>query len=97
MKWEDDIMKMIDYKQALPTIQKQLKHCTSMQCTLATFKKDRQLIITKENDHYHLLENGYIKDEYDGLSEKELIKCLKKQMKVEFPRSHKLYIDIKVH
>ena len=88
-------MKMIDYKQGPTLVQKQLKHALKITLTLTTYKRDRRLIIKKTEEDYFIKEEGYYHQTFTFDNEKEMIKQLKKQMKIEFPRSHKLYMDIK--
>lgn len=88
-------MKMIDCKQAITTVSKQFKTQHDVQVILTTYKRDRRLIITKQNQHFYLQEEGYERDCFDCETEKELLKLLKKKIKIEFPRSHKLYMATK--
>lgn len=88
-------MKMIDHNHAQQMIQKQFRINDNVHVVLATYKRDRKIEITKTGDKFSVTEAGYKRETVDGLTQKEALSQLKKRMKVEFPRSHKLYIAFK--
>lgn len=90
-------MKMINYNQAKATLQKQIKTHHAFTLTFTTYKRDRKIHIKKQGNDYQLIEEGYIHETFDTLSEKEMMSLFKKKMKVEFPRSHKLYMGLTLH
>lgn len=87
-------MKLVSYQQVPSFLQKQSKNKMQCEMIVASFKRDRKIQIHKDNETYTLLTDGYEHEAYPELSEKEMYKLLKKKMKLEFPRSHKLYVDI---
>lgn len=87
-------MKMVPYQQSIAFLQKQSKTKDKCTMTVASFKRDRKIHLYKEGDVFTLETAGYEHDRFEALTEKEAFKLLKKKMKVEFPRSHKLYIEI---
>lgn len=88
-------MKMINRNNTQAMIQKQIKTNDHLFVTIATYKRDRKIYIEKKGDQYTLTQDGYHHDSFESLTEKEMFSLLKKKMKIEFPRSHKLYIAFK--
>lgn len=88
-------MKMIDRNHAQQMIQKQFRINDKVHVTLATYKRDRKIELDKQGDKFTVIEAGYKRETVTGLTQKEALSQLKKRMKVEFPRSHKLYIAFK--
>lgn len=88
-------MKMIDRNHAQPMIQKQIRINDCLHVTLATYKRDRKIELIKDHEQFTLIETGYKKETISDLTQKEALSLLKKRMKIEFPRSHKLYIAFK--
>ena len=61
---------------------------------LLTFKKDRKVTIIKEESTYTLHEDGFFKETFSNLDDKELRKLLKSMIKKEFPRSNRLHLTL---
>ena len=62
---------------------------------LLTFKRDRKVVIIKMAEHsVNVLQDGFEIKEYIDLSEPELMKLLHQLRKIEFPRSHKFFMEI---
>lgn len=57
-----------------------------------TYKKDRSIIVEKTGDSFKIMEKGYRSIIWDSLTEKEVLKKVKKLQKIEFPRSNKFYL-----
>lgn len=58
---------------------------------LLTFKKDRKVTIIKETDGYTLYEDGFYKEIFPDLDNRQLKKLLKSMVRREFPRSNRLH------
>lgn len=54
---------------------------------IRTYKRDRSVVIEKDDDKFNVYENGFNKEEFKGLTEDELKKLLKTLCRREFPRS----------
>ncbi|MGL4989552.1 MAG: hypothetical protein ACRC57_00060 [Sarcina sp.] len=61
---------------------------------LLTFKKDRKVTVIKETENYTLHEDGFYKESFFDLDDKELKKLLKSMVRREFPRSNRLHLTI---
>lgn len=61
---------------------------------LLTFKKDRKVTIIKENESFTLYEEGFYKEVFKELDNKELKKLLKSMVRREFPRSNRLHFQL---
>ncbi|EGT5620121.1 hypothetical protein BUL45_13750 [Clostridium perfringens] len=60
-----------------------------------TFKKDRQVEIEKiDNRLFNVIENGFDRNVFLNLDEKNLKRTLKYLQKKEFPKSNKLWYKI---
>lgn len=55
---------------------------------IRTYKRDRRIIIEKEEDSYNLYEDGFEKESFMSISKEELKKLLKVMQRKEFPRSN---------
>ena len=57
---------------------------------IRSYKRDRIIyLIRKTEDHYHIIENGFYKDEFQ-ITFSEIRSLFKKILKKEFPRSHRI-------
>lgn len=61
---------------------------------LLTFKKDRKVTVIKETENYTLYEDGFYKESFFNLDDKDLKKLLKSMVRREFPRSNRLHLTI---
>lgn len=61
---------------------------------LLTYKKDRKVTVIKEENSYTLHEDGFYKETFSELDEKELRKLLKTMVRKEFPRSNRLHLNL---
>ena len=87
-------MKLISYNQTEPMLKKHFNQKNQTTAKVTTYKRDRYFIITKRDHLFTIEEHGYKHLTFENLSDKEVFKTLKKRMKIEFPRSHKLYLKI---
>lgn len=62
---------------------------------IKSFKKDRLLICTKENETFLIVEKGFQTKEYSLIEMKETEKLLNKLIDFEFPRSTNLWYSFK--
>lgn len=62
--------------------------------SLLTFKKDRKITIIKNNNCFSLYEEGFSKERFFNLNNKDLKKLLKTLGRKEFPRSNKLHLEV---
>lgn len=62
--------------------------------SLLTFKKDRKITIIKNNNSFSLYEDGFSREIFLNLDNKNLKKLLKTLGRKEFPRSNKLHLEI---
>lgn len=76
-------------------IKKRVQTVKSFHITLTTWKRDRRIEIIKNNGSCEYRENGYEKLNKKNLNNTKVMALLDKQMQVEFPRSHKLFINVK--
>lgn len=85
-------MEFIDKKR----LKKYIRCLLTKDCTLkiSTFKRDRTIIVTKDNNLYTVLENGFNYESNSFLTKNETIKAVMKLAKIEFKNSHKLFISI---
>ncbi|MGG7077125.1 hypothetical protein [Clostridium sardiniense] len=58
------------------------------------FKKDRKVVIIKNEHSFDVIEDGFFQCEYRDLKLDKLKKLLKTLKKREFPRSNKLWFNI---
>lgn len=87
---------MIDNKNLLKLLRNELKKMdTGDKIRLLTFKKDRSVMIEKNGGTFTVIENGYRRVVWNDLTEREVLKRMKKLQKIEFPRSHKIYLENK--
>ena len=87
-------MKLISYNQTEPMLKKHFRNLEHGTAKLTTYKRDRFFNITKQKGHFTIEEHGYKHETFHNLDDKDLFKVLKKRMRIEFPRSHKLYIKL---
>lgn len=59
---------------------------------ILTYKKDREIDITREKSGFLLYENGFKEQEFLVMDKEQILKQVKKLQKIEFPRSNRLYI-----
>lgn len=86
---------MIKNKELLQTCLYQLKSLSlGERLIFKTAKKDREIIVTKKAEGYRVEENGFEHAIFEIADETELKKILKTLQKVEFPRSHQLWMKI---
>lgn len=62
--------------------------------SLLTFKKDRKITILKNNNTFSVYEDGFFNESFHELDNNSLRKLLKSLSKKEFPRSHKLHLEV---
>jgi len=84
---------MVDKSTAIKTVLERLKKMAVCHCLdLRSYKRDRSILIIKEGlDVYRVIENGFYSEIFEARGE-DLRSLLKKIIKREFPRSHKLRI-----
>lgn len=63
---------------------------------LQPFKKDRSICIILSGDSFHIIEQGFAKNEF-MVEAKKIRKLLKTLCKREFPRSKKVWLRILKH
>ncbi len=62
---------------------------------LLTYKKDRKVIIVKrEAQLYDVHQEGFETRTYTDIDSAHLAKLLKQLQRIEFPRSHKFFLEI---
>ena len=76
-------------------ITKRVRTSKSFHITLTTWKRDRRIEIIANNGAFVFRENGYAKLNKKGLNQQKVLALLDKQMNVEVPRSHRLFIGVK--
>ncbi|MGL5414557.1 MAG: hypothetical protein ACRDAU_02730 [Clostridium sp.] len=62
--------------------------------SILTFKKDRKVSVMKRKDSYDVIENGFFKETFKNLNEREVRRLLKSMIKKEFPRSNRLHLVV---
>ncbi|WP_297631598.1 hypothetical protein [uncultured Clostridium sp.] len=62
--------------------------------SILTFKKDRKVSVMKRENCYDVIEDGFFKETFTNLDDKEVRKLLKSMVKKEFPRSNRLHLSI---
>lgn len=87
-------MKLISYNHVEPMLKKHFKVNLTGHAKIMSYKRDRYLEISRNNQSFTILEHGYKKQVLDNLDERDFFKTLKKRMKFEFPRSNKLYLKL---
>ncbi len=60
---------------------------------LQPYKRDRAVCVIRRGDVFHVLERGFVREEFLVESEK-VKKLLKGLCKKEFPRSHKVWLNL---
>ena len=89
-------MSMLDIKHFTKTPVERLRKLNiGDKIVLLTYKKDRKIIITKNDDNtYDVLEDGFEIKEFLAVEHSKLEKLLKQLQYVEFPRSNKYFMEI---
>ena len=84
---------MLDVSALIPAVQAKLDKLPSGHALdLRTYKRNRSVIILKEDeDSFLFLENGFYRDRFSVPADK-VKKTLKKLLKKEFPRSRKVRV-----
>ncbi|MBF0621082.1 MAG: hypothetical protein HQL54_04070 [Magnetococcales bacterium] len=84
---------MIEKSNVISTVKKRLKKLNPGQgVDLRTYKRDRSVVILKQEDGIlEVIQNGY-ENETFNIPETKLAKLLQKLLKIEFPRSNKVRI-----
>jgi len=84
---------MLDISALIPAIQSKLDKLPNGHAVdLRTYKRNRSVIIRKEDeDSFLFLENGFYQDRFTVSADK-VRKTLKKLLKKEFPRSRKVRV-----
>lgn len=88
-------MQLINRNNAPVMIQKRMRESSKLHAIVTTWKRDRKIEIIKNGGKYSLTENGFQHFQASKLSAEKCISVLKEKMKVEFPRSHQIYIAFK--
>jgi hypothetical protein len=88
-------MNMIYKKQLKQFLKKTFKSKKYFTLKILTFKKDRYLLITYNQEGYSIYEDGFEKKHYQFLSSEETMKKVMERASVEFKRSYRLYIQFK--
>ena len=89
-------MSMLDIKTFTVTPIKKLKKLNLEDAIeLLTYKRDRKIVIKKKRSNtYNVAEDGFEIREFFDVEENKLVKLLKDLQKIEFPRSHKYFMEI---
>ncbi|MDA3731874.1 hypothetical protein PBV87_10325 [Niameybacter massiliensis] len=61
---------------------------------VSSFKKDRHIMVTKKEEGYDVVQDGFEKRSYENVDEQSLINLLGVLQRKEFPRSFKLWFSI---
>ncbi|AMV70367.1 MULTISPECIES: hypothetical protein [Lactobacillaceae] len=91
-------MRLMSLKQAEKLLENALAaKADATEITVFTFKKDRLLGLYRQVDQLRLLENGYGKSQQSFTIEQrhECRHALKAALKVEFPRSRQVYVNVR--
>jgi hypothetical protein len=59
---------------------------------LQPYKKDRSVLVSRFEEGYRVLEDGFVKKEYQ-VGEEKIRKLLKKLIRKEFPRSNRVWLS----
>lgn len=87
-------MRLADKNAIVTDLRKQWKQSQVCRCIIQSFKKDRTVVVVKNNGSYELSEDGFIHKTELDLTQKECLSLLKKAVQYEFKNSHKLYVSI---
>ncbi|WP_053984604.1 hypothetical protein [Niameybacter massiliensis] len=60
----------------------------------SSFKKDRHIMVTKKEEGYDIVQDGFEKRSYENVDEQNLINLLRVLQRKEFPRSFKLWFSV---
>lgn len=88
-------VQLISRNNAAVMIQKRMKANQKIHVLLTTWKRDRKIEITQNNNHFQLNENGFKHFHAQNLNQQKCLTLLKERMNIEFPRSHQIYIAFK--
>ena len=85
---------MLDKSSAIPEVMRRVQKMDSgISLQLLTWKRDRSLILMKNRDgRIRVEERGFQKNDY-LVEYRKLKKLLKRLLKREFPRSHKIRLN----
>lgn len=86
-------MNMIYKKQLKQYLKKTFKSKNCFALKILTFKKDRYLLISYDQERYTIVEDGFEKSKYEFDSSDEAIKAVMKMANIEFKRSYRLYVQ----
>lgn len=83
---------MNDKTTIIPTVMARLSKLEKGQCLdMRTFKRDRSVIIVcTGDDSFTVMERGFYKESWEGLTAEKIKRLLKTLLKREFPRSNKI-------
>lgn len=87
-------MRLADKNAIVTDLRKQWKQSQVCRCIIQSFKKDRTVVVVKNNGSYELSEDGFIHKTELDLTQKKCLSLLKKAVQYEFKNSHKLYVSI---
>ncbi|MCG8532064.1 MAG: hypothetical protein MI749_15565 [Desulfovibrionales bacterium] len=84
---------MLDINRIIPTVLTKIRTLpVGDSIRIATFKKDRHLTITRQNETMlQLIRHGFTNATYE-IEEEKIKKELKQLLKQEFPRSNKVHL-----
>lgn len=87
-------MNLLDIKNFTKTpVEKMKKLKAGDAIELLTYKKDRKVVIIKEDEHnFRVVEDGFEIKEFPNVAESKLVKLLKRLQAIEFPRSNKFFM-----
>lgn len=88
-------MQLINRNNASVMVQKKMKEYDKFHAIITTWKRDRKIEIIKNKNNYSLIEKGFQQFQTSKLNAEKCISILKEKMKIEFPRSHQIYIAFK--
>ncbi len=77
------------------TLKKRCKDTGGWHMTLTNWKQDRFIEVIKNGDSFVFREKGHQRLQKKNLNRQKVMALVQKQMDVEFPGSHKMYLDMK--
>ncbi|EOH65763.1 hypothetical protein I587_02273 [Enterococcus mundtii ATCC 882] len=86
-------MNMICKKQLKQFLKRKFKSKDCFKLKVLTFKKDRYLLISYDQERYTIVEEGFEKSKYEFDSSDEAIKAVMKMANIEFKRSYRLHVQ----
>ena len=85
---------MIAVERALDTVLERAKRLTPGQALdLRSYKRNRSVMVVRETQDFAVVEDGFEKQRFEGVTQAKLKKLLKTLIAREFPRSTKLRLD----